>query len=572
MNGDKNSKNRVIFLWVLALIFTVAVAVWGVEQGATESSAGETELSANGRMALIAFEKDSTIKDGLRVLAAYYNMNIVPSSKVDGLLGFTKLRNVTFEEAMEAVLGPDFRYEQQGQLIKVYTLEEYKQIKSNPERMIHKVFTLYYISAAEAKRLITPILSKNGIVETTSAAETTFPTGESISTVSGGGDTPALNDVLIVYDYPENVEGIAKLLKGVDIRPKQVLIEATILSVRLNEGMQFGVDWSTLRGVLSQIPGVTAQAGDIGQTSPDYYKVGTSQVVKTGGGLTIGFAQGNIAAFIRAVEEITDVTILANPKILAVNKQLGQVYIGKKIGYVSGTTQPGTGGAISSQVAFLDTGTKLSFRPYIANDGYIRMDIHPKDSSGDLKTTGSESLPEETSAELVTNILVKDGQTVVIGGLFRDKVTTGRTQVPLLGNIPILGAAFRGRSDSIERQEVIVLLTPHIIEEPEQTNGNDRAEDISRKRFGAQNSLQSISRAKLAGDFYARAAKYYVEGYYDSALDNVGVALTLNPTYLEALRLKERILAETDPNELEKMDRKILEDVERQDAPNWIRR
>lgn len=573
MCHDKKQNSKVqlvktLFLWGFALITTAAVALGGAGQDpAALLQSGETEVSTDDRMALIAFEKNSTIKDGLRVLAAYYNKNIVPSSKVDGLLGFTKLRNVTFEQAMDAVLGADLKYEQYGNLIKVYTAEEYRKIKEDIGRMIYEVFTVYYISAAEAKKLITPVLSNNGRIETTAAAETTFPTGESISSVTGGGDATAMNDTLIVFDYPENIQRIAELLAEIDVRPKQVLIEATILSVRLTEDMQFGIDWSTLRGALSQIPGVTAQAGDIARNSPDYFRsAGTSQVIKTGG-LTIGFARENVAAFIRAVEEVTDVTILANPKILAVNKQLGQVYIGKKIGYrsqqtVSENTQ------LTQQVEFLDTGTKLSFRPYIANDGYIRMDIHPKDSSGDLK----QDLPEETSAELVTNIIVKDGQTVIIGGLFRDKVTTGRTQVPLLGNLPIVGVVFRGKADSVERQEVMVMLTPHIIEEPGETNGDERNDDIRRKRFGAQDGMQLIGRARLAEECYAKAAKYYVEGYYDTALNYVKLALMLRPTYLEALRLKENVLAKLDPDKIEKMDRIIQEDIEQQDAPNWIRR
>ncbi|MHC4256232.1 MAG: type II secretion system protein GspD, partial [Planctomycetota bacterium] len=108
-------------------------------------------------------------------------------------------------------------------------------------------------------------------------------------------------------------------------------------------------------------------------------------------------------------------------------------------------------------VKFLDTGTKLSFRPYIGDDGYIRMDIHPKDSTGKLV----DGIPDETAAELVTNIIVKDGQTIVIGGLFRDQITSVKTQIPLLGDIPLLGAVFRGTSDNVVRTEVMVLLTPH---------------------------------------------------------------------------------------------------------------
>jgi len=482
---------RRLFVWGFVVI-TVAVCVGRAEPGpaAVGASSGETSSTTESRAAetgekiqSITFKKDMRIQDALQFLAARYQKNIVPSPKVDGAITVTSLYDVTFEQALDAILGYGFKYEQEGNFINVYTAEEYKKIKEDPARMVYRLFTLYYISAAEAKKLITPVLSDNAKVEVTSAADTTFPTGESITTMTGGGDSTAMNDTILVYDYPENIEKAAELIAELDERPKQVLVEATIMDVTLTEDMQFGIDWSTLDDVVTGIPSFPASGGDIKRGS-DYFKsAGTGQVAKSGG-LTFAFAHGNIAAFVRAVEEVTDVTILANPKILAVNKQLGQVYIGTKLGYKSQTTQTQT--STTEQVSFLDTGTKLSFRPYIGDDGYIRMDIHPKDSSGSLKG----DVPDETSAELVTNIIVRDGQTIVIGGLFRDQVTAKRTQIPLLGDLPLIGLLFRGRADQTLRHEVVVLLTPHIIEEPSETAGEARAEDVQRKRFGAKNEVQ----------------------------------------------------------------------------------
>ncbi len=567
MYYSKNSKGETrvakgLFVGCLILLVMAATAHGGVAQKPADTPVGVAEVGVfvDGRLSLIAFEKDTTIKDAIRVLAALYKKNIVPSPNITGTLGFTRLRDVTFEDAMEAILGESFKYERKGNLTKVYTKEEYEKIMDDPERMVYEVFTLYYISAAEAKKLITPLKSKAGLIETTTAAVTDFPTGESISTVTGGGDTPAMHDIVVVYDFPENLEAVREVLGEVDIRPKQVLIEATILSVSLTEGMQLGVDWSTLAGAVSGV-------GSMVRGMPDYLtSEGTSQVTGSGG-LTIGTTEDDVGVFIRALEEVTDITVMANPKILAVNKQLGQVYIGDKFGYREGDTFDPQGNRVEGEVKFLDTGTKLSFRPYIANDGYIRMDIHPKDSDGSVPG----GIPQETSAELVTNILVKDGQTIIIGGLFRDKVTTSRTQIPLLGNLPIIGAVFRGTSDSVERQEVMVLLTPHIVGEPGEVDGLARAEDVRRKRFGAKDTLQGIGRGKLAEECYAKAAKHYIGGDHEAAMRRLKIALTLRPTYLEAIRLKERIIAETDPDEVERLERIILEDIDRQEASKWLR-
>jgi type II secretory pathway component GspD/PulD (secretin) len=390
----------------------------------------------------------------------------------------------------------------------------------------------------------------------------------------------ALNDTIVILDYPENIDEVEKLLKELDVRPRQVLIEATILSATLTEGMEFGVNLNLLGGGVA-LDGTAAQAADAfnpavpEQTVLEQIGAGvagaaleTSGFASIGGsGLRIGVRNGNVTAFITALEEVTDTTILANPKILAVNKQLGQVYIGTKIGYIDQTTQTQT--STTQSVKFLDTGTKLSFRPYIGNDGYIRMDIHPKDSSGTLK---ANDIPDEFSAELATNVMVKDGQTIVIGGLFRDVVVTSRSQIPLLGDLPLIGGLFRGTSDQTTRQEVIVLLTPHIIDEPEETNSDARADDVRRKRFGARDELQWIGRARLAEDRYAMAARYYIENDNKSAMRELDVALELRPTYLEAIRLKEKITHETDPTADLNIDRIMLEDFERKDSEKWLRR
>jgi type IV pilus assembly protein PilQ len=267
------------------------------------------------------------------------------------------------------------------------------------------------------------------------------------------------------------------------------------------------------------------------------------------------------------LEQVTDTTILANPKILAVNKQLGIVYIGTKIGYTSQTTQTQT--STTQQVEFLETGTRLAFRPYIGDDGYIRMDIQPKDSSGTLK---ANNIPDEQSTELATNIMVKDGQTIVIGGLFRDVVVTSRNQIPLLGDLPLIGAFFRSTSDRMVRQEVIVLLTPHIIDEPRETQSDARIDDIRRKRFGAKNELQWAGKARLAEDRYIMAAKFYVDGDTEAAMNALNYVLELRPSYLEAIRLKERIIGETRPDELDSIERIMLGDVEREDSAKWQRR
>jgi type II secretory pathway component GspD/PulD (secretin) len=282
--------------------------------------------------------------------------------------------------------------------------------------------------------------------------------------------------------------------------------------------------------------------------------------------MRIGITTGDVRVLITALESVTDTTVLANPKILTVNKQEGSVLIGTKLGYRSSTSIGQGGVATEGQVEFLQTGTQLIFRPYIGNDGYIRMEIYPKDSSATLNDDG---VPTENTTELKTNIIVKSGETIVIGGLFRDVITTTRSQVPLLGDIPLIGVMFRGTTDVNQREEVIVLLTTHIIDEPSDLEGIERADDVRRKRFGAKDELQDIGRSKMADDSYAKAARFYLEGNNESAMKQLKIALTLRPSYLEAIRLKERIIAESSPEEAQKIERIMLEAVESKDTAKW---
>jgi type IV pilus assembly protein PilQ len=506
--------------------------------GVSAVCAQEVEPS-NLELSEIAFSKDTSIRDALTVLSERFNVNIVPSTVVTGQIGFTKLRDVTFEQAMEDVLGSEFMYEQVGPTIRVYSQAEYDAMRLDVRRMVHKVFTLYYISAEEAQRMIEPILSTGGVIQSSSPAEREGATVDSSIAAVTGGDTMADNDRLIVRDYPEAIADVEILLSELDVRPKQVLVEATIMSARLTEDTEFGIDWENL--------------GDVAVNAVQ------SGFARPGTGMNVGISSDHFEAFIRALEEITDTTLLANPKILAVNKQLGQVYIGKKIGYRDSSGVGLSGEVVEGEVKFLETGTKLSFRPYIGNDGYVRMDIFPKDSTGNLN---SEGVPDETSTELATNIIIKDGQTVVIGGLFRDQITRTRNQVPLLGNLPILGGLFRGHKDTTTREEMVILLTVHIIGASDQIDDPEAVDEVARKHQAAKDAMQPLSRIKQAEQLYERACQDYVEGDLGEAMRQVVGALQIRPNYPEAVRLKEDILVQTDIKAFEELPRNITAEAE----------
>ncbi len=611
MCSDKSPKSKTgigtkLYLWSIVLIAVAAVATTGAENvhaAGIGINPSDADASATKPIESFKFEEEFSIRKALAMLGSTYQRNIVPTPGVDGALAFRGLSNVTFDEAMDAILGDDFKYEQVGNLIKVYTKDEYKKRMEDTERMVYEVFTVYYITAAEAQNLITPLLSgsSDAKIQVTSPAKTGISGGGGGGSASGAsgaggggslgsggsGDTLAMHDTIVIYDYPERIEAVGELLATLDVRPQQVLVEATILSAILTEGMELGVDWNLAAGV--GLTGVAAtedivSAGTISRgaasTSP-IAGLKDSGITKGspaetfgfatqgGSGLRLGITTGDVRVFITALESITDVTVLATPKILAINKQEGKLLIGTKLGYRSSTSISTGGVATAGEVEFLQTGTNLVFRPYIGNDGYIRMDIYPKDSSAVLNDDG---VPQETTTELQTNILVKDGETIIIGGLFRNVITTTRNQVPLLGDLPLVGALFRGTSDAAQREEVIILLTTSIIDHPGELENKESAEDVRRRTEGAKDELQSISRTRMAEQAYSQAARCYIEGNIAGARQQLKISLKLRPAYLEALRLRDRIDAESTPTEADKNKGMVIESADSNDGPAWSKK
>ena len=172
-------------------------------------------------------------------------------------------------------------------------------------------------------------------------------------------------------------------------------------------------------------------------------------------GLKFGFVDKDVTGFIRALSTIGKLEVLATPRLLVLNKQRAELVLGQRLGYA---TLSQSLVSTVQQVQFLDVGTQLRVRPFISSDGMIRMEIHPERSSGQVVN----NIPQTTTAEVTTNIMVPDGATVVIGGLMDNEDHKNQAGVPFLCDLPWIGVLFRQRQHTITKKELVVLLTPHI--------------------------------------------------------------------------------------------------------------
>jgi len=442
---------------------------------------------------------DLELSTVLSMLSVQSRRNIVASRGVSGKVT-ANLYGVTLSQALDAILRPNgCVWQEDGGFIYVLTEAEYAERERSRAPPGVRVFHLKYITAEDASKLLAPLLGPDGKITTTPKSQAGVGEGKK----EDGGNSMADEDYLVVYDAADRLEAIATVLKEIDARPKQVLIEATILRAQLNEDNALGIDFNILGGVNfqtlnSQSPGVTEiNLGNLPQNVMHHTNMNFQTEFNQGvpdGGFTFGIVKDTVAVFVRALEQVTDTSVIANPKVLALNKQRGEVIVGRRDGYITTTITETTA---TQTVQFLETGTQLIFRPFVGDDGYVRMEIHPKDSTGGLTPA---NLPFENTTEVTTNIVVRDGYTILIGGLFREVSSAGRGQVPVVGNIPIAGALFRNSRDSTQREEVIILLTVRLVKEPAavEKDGDAAYNDVERYRVGMRQGLQWFGRERLA--------------------------------------------------------------------------
>jgi len=525
---------------------------------AAPAPAAPSEISVEeGRITLHA--KDEDLTKVLETISRLNEVNIVASKSVKGKVS-ADLYKVTVDEVLDAICRSNgLRWIREKGFIYVHTPTELEAIRQDDSRLVTEVFQLNYLTSEEAVKLIQPILSKKA----TTAANTASEVGIASSSEEVGGNSYPLQDCLVVRDFPENLDEVRKTLKRMDQRPRLVMVEATILQVQLTDTTSLGVNFNALAGVdfrdlaintePTTVPATitTAAAATPRATQHEWGQVYTQGFAAPGTGLNIGVVTNNVSMFINALEEVTDTTVLSNPKVLTLNKQRAEVMVGDRIGYRTTTF---TETQAYETVEFLESGTQLVFRPFISDDGYIRMEVHPEVSNGDLVN----NLPRETTTEVTCNVMIKDGHTLVIGGLFDEDVSIGRTQIPGLGNIPGLGWMFRSREDATTRNEIIVLLTPHIIKEEEAyALGEQMRDDADRRCMGLREGFSFLTRERMTVAYLQEADKSWRKyeqgdswlGSLGSWIDrewawwNVNLALNVAPNNIKAMRLKDKILS-----------------------------
>ncbi|MFQ5559979.1 MAG: OmpA family protein [Nitrospinota bacterium] len=249
-------------------------------------------------------------------------------------------------------------------------------------------------------------------------------------------------NIIIVEDTEATVKKIEELLSGLDVRPRQILIEAKILEVSLDESETFGLDWSKIFAV----------NGGTGSAGVENLATGSS-------GFIFKVTNDDVDLFFNALHKKGKVRTLSTPKLLTMENKEASVIIGDRQGFKVTTT---IDQVTTESVEFLESGIKLRVIPAVDREGKVLMHIIPEVSTGSIQ----DGIPAQITTKVTTTLQADDGQPVFIGGLMKNRVTETKSGVPLLEKIPVLSYVFSSREESVVKTETVVIITPYIIDKP----------------------------------------------------------------------------------------------------------
>ncbi|CAN5579469.1 hypothetical protein BH11ARM2_BH11ARM2_24310 [soil metagenome] len=260
---------------------------------------------------------------------------------------------------------------------------------------------------------------------------------------------PNTNSVIVVTT-PENAKIIQDILEQLDKIPEQVMIETLIVEASLDKSSKLGVEFSYAGSKLLGQPGTTGAATT---TFPD-----TSATANTGFKFTT--TGGNLSAIINALQTDDRFSVLSTPRIFTSNNVQAEINISQQVPYVVNQRADANGNILFTY-DFQNVGIILTVTPRITSNGYVSMDI--TQTANELQGYTSFNAPIVNQREANTQVSVKDGETVILGGIIRNTVTSSVHKVPLLGDIPILGNLFKTTTKDNAKTELLVFLTPRIV-------------------------------------------------------------------------------------------------------------
>ena len=362
------------------------------------------------------------------------------ANDIDALISIT-LRDVPLEEALTAILSvANYTWVERNGIILVTSLSGGENLAADVQGRQIQVFDLDFASAEAVAQAVTTFLS---------------PIGKVTTSTSDSVNNRRTRELVIVEDVAESVARIAQYIHQVDCPPRQVLIEAHILQVRLSDDMRCGVDFHALCRLAGSdinvfsLPGIASATagGGLGIPTPE-----SPSFVAT-------FTSTDLQAVIEALETTTDSKSLGSPKLLVLNGQEARIQVGETLYYSQTTT---TETSTQQGAASVQTGVILRITPRITHDCRVLLHVAPEVSSPSGERESPDLPPNIATIELQSDVMLRDGEGMIIGGLIDERDVTNQQKVPYLGDVRGIGWAFRHTRVEKERREVIFCLIPRV--------------------------------------------------------------------------------------------------------------
>ena len=474
------------------------------EEGPAASQQGEPPLEvaqaaavAPAEPGLISLDfRDADIQTVLQALGRKAKINIVTGKGVEAQVTI-HLDDVSWEQALETIVKTyGLGFERNDNVVVVDTVEELKAQReamkelADIESVATKVIQLKYLDAQDVKEFLEPQLTPQGRI---SVLEMTGQKGWAFGTPKAGGSKEektrkrieretARSKSIVITDTPTTINRIEKLLVKIDLLPKQILIESRVMEVSrdllrdINLGAVTGATAGGTALAIATQPGskragskLTEIAGGIqqGVFTPSIFGPETTALTAAIGGAEFFFSKlhgTQFTALLDLLEEDVRTNTLSAPHVLTLSGQEARVLIGEKYPIlkteVSGTSTTTT---TTSLDYYQNIGIELYVVPQVSGEKHIDMIIHPVVSVR-TATLGTNAYPILNTREAETQVLLEQGETIVIGGLLKDIKSKSRIGLPFLGKLPLVGPLFARSTNDIEKIDLLIFLTARVVE------------------------------------------------------------------------------------------------------------
>ena len=502
---------------------------------AREGEAGELVPGLAGMDERVSLDLRATdVTDALKYLATKGGLNIAISKNVSGRVNLF-LTDVPISDVFDLILrSNELAFDRQGNIYNIMTEAEYRALYGRRFADAREVrsFRLQYAIPEQAFNLLDTLKSEVGrlLVDEDSGTVLVLDTPENLRQMDQALATLEQDNTVRVFDLryakakdveerlkddlelrklgtvkadertnqlvvktlPNRMKELEGVVAALDRKTREVLIDAKIVKVTLVDDMDAGINWDSVftnlkfHGIDNAGSFRTATSGTPPSEVPAVTRIKIPGITAGGysgesaidlGTLAFGTVARDGYELFRYLETLGKTKLMSNPRLLVTESQEARIHVGTREAYVTTTTTTGqTTTTTAEEVEFIDVGIQLLVTPHINADGYVTMKVKPEISSVVrlLKTPSGNDIPIVDTSTAETNVVVKDGATVIIGGLQKREDATSDKQVPYLGHIPIIGPAlFRTRNQDNERAELVVFITPHIIDGDKLITGDE---------------------------------------------------------------------------------------------------